>query len=54
MQINAVCGPFKKISNARRAFIVIVSVKRDREFRTSTTTYHENELERGESFSAVR
>jgi hypothetical protein len=47
---NGVRGPLKKISNARRAFIVIVSVKRDRDFRTSTTTYHENELEQGESF----
>src|SRR5262245_4605774 len=38
----------KKISEARRAFPVIVSVKRDREIYTNTTTNHEHELERGD------
>jgi hypothetical protein len=30
-------------------FIVIVFVKRDREFNTSTNTFHEHEIERGDS-----
>jgi hypothetical protein len=38
----------KKISEARRAFIVIVSVKRDREIRTSTTANHEHEFDRAD------
>ena len=38
----------KKTSEARRASIVIVSVKRDRAIRTSTTTNHEHEFERGD------
>ena len=33
----------KKNSEARRASIVIVSVKRDREIQTSTNTNHEHE-----------
>jgi len=38
----------QKISEARRAFPVIVYVKRDREIYTNTTTNHEHELERGD------
>src|SRR4029077_12397275 len=41
------CRLLKKISEARRTFLVIVSVKRDREICTSTTTNHKHELERG-------
>jgi hypothetical protein len=37
----------KKDSEARRAFIVILSVKRDREIGMSTTTTHEHEFKRG-------
>jgi hypothetical protein len=38
----------KKLSEARRAFIVIVSVKGDREIRKRTTTNHEHEFDRGD------
>jgi hypothetical protein len=39
-------GWSKRSSYVARTFIVIVSVKRDREIRTSTTTCHEHEFER--------
>jgi hypothetical protein len=45
---NSDCRLLKKISEVRCTFIVIVFVKRDREIHTSTTTYHEHELERGD------
>jgi hypothetical protein len=38
----------QKGPDARRAWSVIVSVKRDREDRTSTNTLHEHEFERGD------
>jgi len=44
----------QKISEARRAYIVIVSVKRDREIRTSTITNDEDEwseaIERNDAY----
>jgi hypothetical protein len=38
----------RKDPEARRAWTVIVSVKRDREIRTSTNTSHEHEFQRGD------
>jgi hypothetical protein len=45
---NCVVCRLLKRSQRRGAFLVIVSVKRDREIRTSTNTSHEHEFKSGD------
>jgi len=45
---NPDCRLLKKISEARRAWTVVVSVKHDREIRSSTNTSDEHEFVRGD------